>query len=118
VARVAVSYKDKAAIVTFDDSKTNVKALTDATTSAVIPRRPKAEPMLLQSVISCHHCRTAKAETMPTDACQFFYECTGCGVRLRPRQGDCCVFCYGSIPCPPIQAERAGAMAPASCCAG
>ena len=24
---------------------------------------------------------------------------------LRPKAGDCCVFCsYGSIPCPPIQA--------------
>jgi hypothetical protein len=29
---------------------------------------------------------------MPTDACQFFYECAGCGTRLRPKTGDCCVF--------------------------
>ena len=42
---------------------------------------------------------------MPTDACQFFYECKGCGALLKPRAGDCCVFCsYGSAPCPPIQA--------------
>ena len=41
---------------------------------------------------------------MPTDACVFFYSCTGCGVRLRPAAGDCCVFCsYGSEKCPPIQ---------------
>ena len=41
---------------------------------------------------------------MPTDACQFFYECKGCGTVLRPLPGDCCVFCsYGSVPCPPIQ---------------
>ena len=44
---------------------------------------------------------------MPTNACQFFYECTDCGSLLRPKPGDCCVFCsYGSIPCPPIQAEH------------
>ncbi len=41
---------------------------------------------------------------MPVDACQYFYECTGCGTLLRPKPGDCCVFCsYGSVPCPAIQ---------------
>src|SRR6266576_2448169 len=75
--------------------------------------------MIHRSVITCPHCATAKSETMPTDACQFFYECTGCGVRLRPKQGDCCVFCsYGSMPCPPIQAERSGNAGAVNCCAG
>ena len=74
--------------------------------------------MILQSVITCPHCATEKLETMPTDACQFFYKCTGCGARLRPKPGDCCVFCsYGSVPCPPIQAERPGETDAASCCA-
>ena len=46
----------------------------------------------------------SKTETMPTDACHFFYDCTGCGALLRPKRGDCCVFCsFGSVPCPPIQ---------------
>ena len=46
---------------------------------------------------------------MPTDACQFFYECKGCGVLLKPKTGDCCVFCsYGSVPCPPIHQARDG----------
>lgn len=41
---------------------------------------------------------------MPTEACRYFYTCTGCGVRLKPRQGDCCVFCsYGDTACPPVQ---------------
>ena len=63
--------------------------------------------MILESVITCPHCAATNAELMPTDACQFFYVCTGCGATLRPKQGDCCVFCsYGSVPCPPIQAER------------
>jgi hypothetical protein len=65
--------------------------------------------MILQSRITYPHCAAAKMETMPTDACQFFYECSGCGVKLRPKPGDCCVFCsYGSVPCPPMQAERSG----------
>ena len=60
----------------------------------------------LQSEITCPHCGHRKVETMPTDACQFFYDCEGCGAILRPKTGDCCVFCsYGSVPCPPIQLE-------------
>ena len=49
--------------------------------------------------------RSSGDRAMPTDACRFFYDCKGCGVRLKPKAGDCCVFCsYGSVPCPPIQA--------------
>lgn len=72
----------------------------------------------LVSTLTCPHCAHKATETMPTDACQFFYECTGCGQVLRPKQGDCCVFCsYGTVPCPPIQAGgsaccSAGAKAP------
>ena len=63
--------------------------------------------MILQSIITCAECGTAKIEKMPTDTCQYFYDCTGCGIKLKPKSGDCCVFCsYGSIPCPPMQAER------------
>ena len=30
-----------------------------------------------------------------------------CGAPLKPKAGDCCVFCsYGSVPCPPLQAAR------------
>jgi hypothetical protein len=64
-------------------------------------------PVILVSTITCPNCDTAKAEIMPTDACQFFYECGGCGSLLRPKPGDCCVFCsYGSVPCPPIQRQQ------------
>ena len=43
---------------------------------------------------------------MPTDACQYFYECSGCHELLKPRRGDCCVFCsYGTVKCPPVQEE-------------
>jgi hypothetical protein len=42
--------------------------------------------MILESLITCPHCGTAKTESMPTDACQFSYECSGCGARLRPNR--------------------------------
>lgn len=60
----------------------------------------------LESVLTCPRCGFAKRETMPTDACQFYYECTHCMTLLRPAPGDCCVFCsFGSVKCPPIQAK-------------
>jgi hypothetical protein len=66
--------------------------------------------IILQSLITCPVCGGSKEETMPTDACQYFYVCTHCGTRLKPREGDCCVYCsYGTIPCPPIQLGK-------SCC--
>ena len=70
--------------------------------------------IVLQSTIACPECSATKSETMPTDACQYFYECTSCGKLLKPKQGDCCVFCsYGSVPCPPIQQGE-----PVGCCGG
>jgi hypothetical protein len=59
----------------------------------------------LTSVLTCPECGTSREETMPTDACQYFYDCTGCGAVLRPQPGDCCVYCsYGTVACPPRQA--------------
>ena len=33
---------------------------------------------ILESTITCPECGHAETETMPTDACQWFYECKGC----------------------------------------
>jgi len=41
VKAVSVSFESKTAVVTFDDAKTNVKALTTATTNAGYPSAPK-----------------------------------------------------------------------------
>lgn len=63
--------------------------------------------VVLESMLTCPHCGFAKREMMPTDACQFFYECSNCGRLLRPKPGDCCVFCsFGSVACPSIQEQR------------
>jgi hypothetical protein len=71
--------------------------------------------MILRSIVTCPNCGTAKAETMLTDAYQFFYGCNGCGARLKPKAGDCCVFCsYADVPCPPIPESRTSG-APTSC---
>jgi len=60
--------------------------------------------LILDATIRCPACGFAKLETMPTDACVHFYECTNCHSFLRPKPGDCCVFCsYGSSQCPPKQ---------------
>jgi hypothetical protein len=59
----------------------------------------------LKSVLTCPECGARSSETMPTNACVFFYECKNCDVLLKPLPGDCCVYCsYGSVACPPIQA--------------
>jgi hypothetical protein len=48
---------------------------------------------------------------MPVNACLRLFDCPGCGAVLRPKTGDCCVFCsYGDAPCPPRQGSSA------SCC--
>lgn len=63
-----------------------------------------ADKAILVSEISCPHCGAANNETMPVDACLWFYECPHCEELLRPKKGDCCVFCsYGSVQCPPKQ---------------
>ena len=65
------------------------------------------EAAQLQSALTCPECGHIKNEQMPTNACQFFYECEQCKTLLRPKAGDCCVFCsYGSVKCPPVQLPR------------
>ena len=63
----------------------------------------------LKSTLTCPHCGVRKEETMPTEACLFFYECANCKTMLKPHPGDCCVFCsYGTVKCPPMQQGERG----------
>ena len=67
--------------------------------------------VILESTLTCPHCGYRETLAMPQDACQWFHECAGCKTLLKPKPGDCCVFCsYGTVPCPPIQLDR-------KCCA-
>lgn len=72
--------------------------------------------LVLQSTITCPSCDHRAREVMPTDACQYFYDCKECGAVLKPKAGDCCVFCsYGDVPCPPVQEGHVGGQI-TSCC--
>ena len=68
-------------------------------------------PVILESTIACPVCAAEHVESMPENYCQYYYECSHCKTLLKPKAGDCCVFCsYGSVPCPPVQEQR-------GCCA-
>ena len=67
-------------------------------------RADKKTETAIQSEITCPHCGHKKTETMPTDVCVIKYNCDKCGAELRPKKGDCCVFCtYGTHKCPSMQ---------------
>jgi len=58
----------------------------------------------LKSTITCPECGHHVTETMPEDACVYYWECPECQKLTKPKDGDCCVFCsYGNTPCPPVQ---------------
>jgi hypothetical protein len=57
--------------------------------------------MQLQSILTCPKSATRPSRRWQLMHASFFYDCKGCGERLKPLAGDCCVFCsYGSVPCP------------------
>lgn len=103
------------ATVRFDPATASVEALTAATKDAGGPSQLKADSRsmpdpVLTSTVTCPECGAQTEAEMPTDGCQFFWECPACDATLRPVEGDCCVFCsYGSVPCPPVQSNE-------SCC--
>ncbi len=62
------------------------------------------QEIVLLSTLSCPNCNHKKVEEMPTNACSYFYECENCKAVLKPKEGDCCVYCsYGTVKCPPMQ---------------
>ena len=62
----------------------------------------------IHATLTCPECGYQAPEEMPTQSCVYFYTCKGCGTKLKPKPGDCCVFCsYGDKRCPPVQDEGA-----------
>ena len=54
--------------------------------SSVVQDSRSASERLNQECFCITLDREARAsETMPTNACMFFYVCKGCGIRLKPR---------------------------------
>jgi hypothetical protein len=63
--------------------------------------------IIIESTVTCPQCGHRKTEQMPMDACQYFFKCEQCQKILKPKAGDCCVFCsYGNVPCPSIQQKK------------
>lgn len=63
--------------------------------------------LVFDSIVTCPRCGASTSESMPANACVFFWDCPACGASHSPKPGDCCVFCsYGSVPCPPMQEAR------------
>ena len=61
-------------------------------------------PVVLESTIVCPRCGRSEPDTMPLEVSPQSYGCKGCGARLEPKAGDCCVYCsHGTVPCPPVQ---------------
>ena len=72
--------------------------------NTILNSKKKRSTPILNSTITCPECGFQQTEKMPTDACLYFWDCPQCSVRLKPKKGDCCIFCsFGSVPCPPIQ---------------
>jgi hypothetical protein len=54
--------------------------------------------------MTCPHCGDTYEVEMPTNMCIIALECRSCGETIRPKDGDCCVFCsYADRRCPPMQ---------------
>ncbi|MHA2303778.1 MAG: GDCCVxC domain-containing (seleno)protein [Candidatus Hodarchaeales archaeon] len=57
-----------------------------------------------KSILTCPKCGFQENLLMPSDSCQIFHICTNCHSMIKPKEGDCCIFCsYGSKSCPSKQ---------------
>lgn len=69
------------------------------------PTRPLA--VVTAARLTCPVCGQVQVLEMPSDACQYFFECPHCYALLKPRSGDCCIFCsYADVACPPRQQAK------------
>jgi len=51
------------------------------------------DKVILKSMLTCPECEYTKTEIMPIDSCQWFYECKQCHTVMKPKPGDCCIYC-------------------------
>lgn len=61
----------------------------------------------IDTIITCPYCGKKKEEKMSTNSCQYFYKCSNCNKIIKPKKGDCCVYCsYADKKCPIKQKEE------------
>ena len=87
----------------FDDGTPLPAAVVDRgdRRASFIVGENESQMVITVSAITCPKCGHRATEKMPTDACQFFDDCKGCGERLKPKPGDSsCVLLsrLGSVP--------------------
>ncbi|WP_305848903.1 GDCCVxC domain-containing (seleno)protein [Polynucleobacter sp. AP-Ainpum-60-G11] len=52
------------------------------------------------STITCPFCLQSETLGIPVGGSQHLYRCRACNAILRPKSGDCCIFCsFGNIDC-------------------
>lgn len=50
--------------------------------------------------LTCPHCGFVEELDIPQDFWLVFHTCPSCSTQIRPKSGDCCVFCsYGDHHC-------------------
>ncbi|WP_370624266.1 GDCCVxC domain-containing (seleno)protein [Polynucleobacter sp. UB-Piko-W3] len=53
-----------------------------------------------QSTITCPHCQAAETLVVPIGSSMHLYRCRACFNILKPKSGDCCIFCsFGDFDC-------------------
>jgi copper chaperone CopZ len=117
-----VNIESKKVIVTYDEAVISLTEIENAISKAgydandkkadkkaynklvLLAQTAKYGKVTFISIITCPECGFSREENMPDNACMHFYKCHSCGMLLKPKQGDCCVFCsYGTVKCPSKQ---------------
>ena len=63
--------------------------------------------IIITAHLTCPKCQSVQPAIIPIDARQHFYKCQKYGEMLKPKEGDCCVFCsYADTKCPSKQLEK------------
>ncbi|OWS69441.1 GDCCVxC domain-containing (seleno)protein [Polynucleobacter campilacus] len=53
-----------------------------------------------QSTITCPHCQAAETLEVLRGSSMHLYRCRSCSNILKPKSGDCCIFCsFGDFDC-------------------
>jgi len=53
-----------------------------------------------QSTITCPYCKASEVLEVPQGSSQHLYRCRSCHNILKPKSGDCCIFCsFGDADC-------------------
>ncbi|WP_370652568.1 GDCCVxC domain-containing (seleno)protein [Polynucleobacter sp.] len=52
------------------------------------------------SIITCPNCQGHEILEIPQGYPQHLYRCPSCSIILKPKSGDCCIFCsFANVDC-------------------